>query len=497
MTDDGQPAGVGRLRLLAVNQAAADFYAVQLATPAAKVAQEFLIGRGFTGEHAQQFGIGFAPRGGHALRDHLRRSGFTDEEMQKAGLVRESGWDFFSGRLLWPIRDSAKGVLGFGGRRIFDDDRMPAKYINTPETAIYKKSSVLYGLDLARTHIGRLSQAVVVEGYTDVMAAHLSGVQTAVASCGTAFGDDHAKLLQRLMGDGNHGEIIFTFDGDAAGQKAALKVFAADDKFIAQTYVAVEPSGLDPCDLMQQQGPEAVRELVGRRVPLYEFVMANVVGQYDLDRPDARLLALREAAPLVASIRHSEMVGGYIRELAAMLGSDVEQVRQEVRRAAKSQRRLDSTEDAPNDGFPDPDDMALATQRTVLKLILQTPELVDFERSPLYLQDFTHPAYQAVFTGIAGALAEPGEASWPELVRQHCDPEFESLVVALVVEPLPMEPDERYVASYCANLALQRTNREIAELRSRLQRTNPVKDPDTYRPLWSSLVALETRRKEL
>ena len=118
-------------------------------------------------------------------------------------------------------------MLGFGARRLRDDDRMPAKYLNTPETPLYKKSHVLYGLDLARQQIGKKSQAVVVEGYTDVMAAHLAGVDTAVASCGTAFGDDHARLLRRLMGnhDAFRGEVIFTFDGDAAGQAAALKVF--------------------------------------------------------------------------------------------------------------------------------------------------------------------------------------------------------------------------------------------------------------------------------
>ena len=200
--------------------------------------------------------------------------------------------------MMWPIRDSGRQVVGFGARRLFEDDRMPAKYINTPETLLYKKSHVLYGLDLARTSISKKSQAVVVEGYTDVMAAHLSGVDTAVASCGTAFGDDHARLLRRLMGnhDAFHGEVIFTFDGDAAGQAAALKVFAGDQNFVTQTYVAIEPSGLDPCDLRLQRGEAAVRELVARRVPLYRFVMSNVLKQHDLDRADGRLAALRAAA---------------------------------------------------------------------------------------------------------------------------------------------------------------------------------------------------------
>ncbi len=249
--------------------------------------------------------------------------------------MRTGGWDFFQGRAIWPIKDAGGMVLGFGARKLFDDDRMPAKYLNTPETPVYKKSHVLYGLDMARANIGKKGQAVIVEGYTDVMAAHVSGVDTAVASCGTAFGDDHARMIQRLLGgDAFHGEVVFTFDGDAAGLKAALKVFSGDHHFAAQTYVAVEPTGLDPCDLRLQQGEAAVRELVARRQPLYRFVMGNVIGQYDLDRVDGRLEALRAAAPLVGSIRDNSLVSAYIRELATMLGTDVEEVRKEVSRAS-------------------------------------------------------------------------------------------------------------------------------------------------------------------
>ena len=163
-------------------------------------------------------------------------------------------YDRFRGRLLWPIRDTSGETIGFGARRIFDDDRIEAKYLNTPETTIYKKSHVLYGIDLARRDIARASQAVVVEGYTDVMACHLSGVPTAVATCGTAFGDDHARVVRRLLQDHDEfrGEVIFTFDGDQAGQNAAMKAFERDQSFAGQTYVAVEPSGLDPCDLRLQ-----------------------------------------------------------------------------------------------------------------------------------------------------------------------------------------------------------------------------------------------------
>lgn len=163
-------------------------------------------------------------------------------------------YDRFRGRLIWPIRDIAGDTIGFGARKLYEDDQGP-KYLNTPETTLYKKSQVLYGIDLAKRSIAKDRQLVVVEGYTDVMACHLAGIPTAVATCGTAFGTEHIKIARRLLSDdGTGGEVIFTFDGDAAGQKAALRAFEEDQRFTAQTYVAVEPTGADPCDLRQTRG---------------------------------------------------------------------------------------------------------------------------------------------------------------------------------------------------------------------------------------------------
>ena len=527
ISDDGGPrlpAGL-RVRLMEAHKEAADFFAGQLSTPDALTARQFLAERGFDRAAAEEFGVGYAPRGGRRLGQHLKARGFNEEELITGGLLRRGGYDFFSGRLLWPIRDAGKSVVGFGARRIFDDDRLPAKYINTPETPLYKKSHVLYGLDLARTEIGKRSQAVVVEGYTDVMAAHLSGVRTAVASCGTAFGSDHAKILQRLMGD-QGGEVIFTFDGDAAGQNAALKVFSLDSTFNAPTYVAIEPTGLDPCDLRLQHGEAAVRELVGRRQPLYRFVMSNILSKHDLDRADARVDALREAAPLVASIRDASKVGEYARELAGMLGMDIDTVRQEVNKAAsRSSRRPDDrgveyrrgrqhsdhdhsagqreSKQPAADVLPDPHDRALATERETAKLIIQTPQLCAEDLPQLTAADFTHPAYAAVLRHAqkAAANAPAGDPydDWARRVAMAEDnPWVNTLVIALAVEPMLTEkPSKAYATAYLSKLRLMTVSRQIAQIRSRLQRTNPVEDTATYNRTFSELVVLEAQRKQL
>ena len=383
--------------------------------------------------------------------------------MVAAGLVAigRSAYDRFRGRLLWPIRDASGDTIGFGARRIFDDDKIEAKYLNTPETPIYKKSQVLYGIDLARRDMARSSQAVVVEGYTDVMACHLSGVPTAVATCGTAFGDDHARVLRRFLHDHEEfrGEVIFTFDGDAAGQKAALRAFEGDQNFVSQTYVAVEPDGLDPCDLRIQKGDAAVRELVARRVPLYRFVLANVVGKYDLDRADGRVDAVREAARLVSSIRDKSKVDAFSRELAGhgRRGHRAGPHRGTPRRQPAGRRApssavhrppdRDQPEAPPRQQLPDLRDPRFALERETLKLVVQHPAAVGRSATDVDGNDFTHPTYRAVWELVVaqgGPIAGAGDDGWASRLRDTApDPAVSSAISALGVEPLltAKEPD--------------------------------------------------------
>ncbi len=276
-----------RIRLIEAHQAAAEFYVRALESPEAEIGRKFLAERGFDQEAATHFRVGYSPAGWDHLTRYLRGKGFSDKELITSGLSqdgRRGPIDRFRGRLMWPISDTAGDIVGFGARKLRDDDNGP-KYLNTPETPIYKKSQVLYGIDLAKKDIAKASRAVVVEGYTDVMACHLAGVTTAIATCGTAFGNDHIKILRRLLMDNGSARVIFTFDGDSAGQKAALRAFEDDQKFAAETYIAIAPDGMDPCDLRLVKGDDAVRDLVEPRTPLFEFALRQIVGRYDLETP--------------------------------------------------------------------------------------------------------------------------------------------------------------------------------------------------------------------
>lgn len=518
---DDRPKGPARQRLIEAHKVAQQFYAEHLGSADAIVARQFLSERGFDQAAAETFGIGFAPREGEALFKHLRQKAFSQEELVAAGLVAvgRSAYDRFRGRLLWPIRDASGDTIGFGARRIFDDDKIEAKYLNTSETAIYKKSHVLYGIDLARRDMARSSQAVVVEGYTDVMACHLAGVTTAVATCGTAFGEDHSRVLRRFLNDHEEfrGEVIFTFDGDAAGQKAALKAFDGDQNFVSQTYVAVEPDGLDPCDLRIKKGDAAVRELVARRVPLYRFVLSNVVRRYDLDRADGRIDALRESARLVSSIRDRSKVDAFAREIAGMIGVDMEEARAEVRRAANRRpapaqvqhRRgepAEATEQQPpppRNPVPDLRDPRFSIERETLKLVIQHPMAIGRTTSDVGVEDFTHPTYRAVWELIAaagGPVAGSGDEGWANRLRDAAtDPETVSAISALGVEPLlaAKEVDAAYIALYVFRLLELTALRRIAEVKSRLQRTNPVENPQDYNRMFGELAALEQHRRSL
>jgi DNA primase len=496
-----------RTRLVEAHKVAAAFYAEQLVSPDARIGRDFLSERGFDAEAARHFGVGYAPKGWDALTTHLRQRGFTDAELLAGGLVSQGNrgpYDRFRGRLVWPIRDLGGEVIGFGARKLYDDDDGP-KYLNTPETPIYKKSQVLYGIDLARRDISKQQQAVIVEGYTDVMACHLAGIPTAVATCGTAFGSEHIKVLRRLLMDDDQmrGSVIFTFDGDAAGQKAALRAFEEDQRFVTQTYVAVEPTGLDPCDLRLQHGDAAVLALVDRRVPLFEFAVRSVLKAYDLETAEGRIGALREAAPIVAQIRDTALRPEYTRRLAGWLGMDVATVQAAVSGGRRPAQAPEPPPAAPRPSAAPRRDLGPIVEREALKCALQEPGAVADWYASVEDAAFTHPSARRVHQAITGAGSPRADLSgllWIDAVLEAAeDDEVRRLVRELAVEPLPADAgrDVQYAVGVIARLLELDASRRIDDLKGRLQRLDPAAEAEAHQRTFADLLALEDYRRSL
>jgi DNA primase len=498
------PSG-NRSRLISANALAAKFYQDQLNTsPLAAHTRELMTKRGFDKSACEKFGVGYAPDEWDGLTKFLRSEGYTIDELETAGLSKmgqRGPIDKFRNRLIWPIRDISGDVVGFGARKLASDEEdQGPKYLNTSETPIYKKSQVLYGLDMAKKEIAKKRQVVIVEGYTDVMAAQLAGITTAVATCGTAFGADHIRIIRRLLMDDDafRGEVIFTFDGDAAGQKAALRAFSEDQKFVTQTFVAVEPDGLDPCDLRQQKGDLALRDLIAKRVPLFEFAIRTELGLHKLDSAEGRVNALNATAPLVAQIRDKSLRPEYSRLLAGWLGVEVELVTAAVNQGLKKQTQ--NTTNAPTDEAaptvqwrPNPQEPRLILEREVLKARLQMPSLIS-NWNQIEANAFTHPAYSQ----LAAIISAHPEQSSVE-IADVADENMRSLFTELNVEPIRADGEVtgHYVESIVARLREVAISRSIAELKSSLQRLNPVESEAEYTAAFSTLVALETTRRGL
>jgi DNA primase len=539
-----------RRRLLAAHQAASEFFSERLLGADADTARAFLSSRGFEAADAERFAIGYAPADWDVLTRHLRGRGYTDRELLAGGLAsqgRRGLIDKFRGRLIWPIRDLSGEVIAFGARKLSDSDDGP-KYLNTPETPLFHKSSVLYGADLAKREIAQRRQAVIVEGYTDVMACHLAGVGTAVATSGTAFGEGHIAILRRLLMDSSQfrGEVIFTFDGDAAGQRAALRAFDTEQKFVTQTFVTVQRDGLDPCDLRLKHGDAAVRELVAQRVPLYEFKVRSVIDRYDRETAEGRLAALDEAAPIVAGIKDRGLRKVYAVNLDRWLGlMDEELVLARIsergvasRRAGSRPRRDAVPPRAAQAGRPegsageqaaaaeqqdpaaayDAADPVVNLERQALKLAVQRPELCGAAFDGLGPDDFTvgvHVAVRELLAGCGGVAAAAGEGNaaaggaaaarspreWAEQLRDAAPNDAaRAFLTRLAVEPLEVaradgEPDARYADAVLARVEELSVSRQIAAVKSRLQRLSPVAETASYNRMFGDLVALEERRK--
>ena len=497
--------GSKRTRLLEACEEAQRFFVSQILTKEALPARKLLGGRNFSQADCERFGCGYAPQGWDNLVRHLASKGFTQKEILDAGLARQGQrgiYDYFRGRVTWPIRDSTGRTLGFGARKLYEDDQIAAKYINTPDTQLYRKTQVLYGIDLAKSAIVKKRQVVIVEGYTDVMAMHLAGIDTAIATCGTAFGAEHAKIVRRLIADDSLGavqlvgplkvkdqplssRIVFTFDGDAAGQKAALHAFGLDSAFLSQTFVAVADDNLDPCDLRIKRGNEAVRALIDHAEPLYDFVIKTAIGRFDTTYTTGQMGAVKAVAPLIAQIRDRSLLDLYSRKAVRQIGVDLDIMQREVRDARRklqvrdedayapkrrfagnagaaveprmeqganpyanpSARKALEHRDAAEQSYYRIDDAVFICEQQFMATLIQVPLAVDPTLfASLTLSSFMTPVFRTLFQAVAAAgglpSADTPQGLWMHNLTKAGGPMLESVINELAVMPLPLPPSD-------------------------------------------------------
>lgn len=496
--EHGNARSSKRARLLAANEQAQAFFLQHIQSNEAQAARDLLQGRNFTQEQWERFGCGYAPDGWDNLVRYLSTQGFTHQELLDAGLARQGQrgiYDYFRGRLTWPIRDSTGRTLGFGARKLYENDTIQAKYINTADTTLYHKTQVLYGIDIAKEQIVKKRQVVIVEGYTDVMACHLAGVDTAVATCGTAFGAEHAKIIRRLIMDDSLGAIqfvgpqrvagqelssrvVFTFDGDAAGQKAALHAFGLDSAFLTQTFVAVADHNLDPCDLRIQRGDDAVRALVRNSQPLYDFVIDTVIRRFDTSYATGQMGAVHAVAPLIAQIRDYSLLDLYMRKAVRQIGVDLDMMRTQVQSARRklnirdedayvnrhvlqdfqSAKRAQSVGNqaaqrmqalrsaAQNQQYYRVDDTVFMCEQQFMAVLLQLPLAFQTQLfAQLSLNNFITPIFRTLFQAFiaAGGLPQTliSQGLWIHTLTKTAGPALERAITQLAVMPLPLAAD--------------------------------------------------------
>ncbi|MDS1271221.1 DNA primase [Lipingzhangella sp. LS1_29] len=500
-----------RQRLLEAHRVAAEFYAEQLLTSRAHEARQFLKDRGFTRADAEHFGVGYAPPGWEVLTSHLRQKGFTDAEIMLGGLAsqgRRGPYDKFRNRLVWPVREITGEVVGFGARRLDPEDTGP-KYLNTQETPIFKKSSLLYGLDLARREISRRAQVIVVEGYTDVMACHLAGEKTAVATCGTAFSSGHVQLLRRLVGGPSSGSsVIFTFDGDAAGHKAAVRAFEEARGEFTHTYAAIQPDGLDPCDLRLERNDAGLQALIDAKRPLSEVVMENQVARFDVNTIEGQLAAIDAAAPALATVQDPDAWEKTVQWLARQVKeTNLDLVKRRVRVGASAQpghRQDEETQQRPAPATRartyDLRDPTVRRERQALKLAIQFPHLARSfdELDPTAFTVREHQAMHELIRGRGGVAAVEYPQRWGLDLYDAAPNEVQAaFLTELASEPIEVDGElsEQAATEILRRIRLDVVSRQIAEIRAQLERQDQQGDPEEYNRVFVELMTLQERKR--
>ncbi|MGH2653331.1 MAG: DNA primase [Actinomycetota bacterium] len=454
----------------------------------AEAARAYLASRGISREAVERFSIGYAPGYPDFLLRRMARE-HSPEILVEAGLAmtdpRGGTRDRFRARIMFPIHDLSGQAVGFGARLLEGDG---PKYLNSPETPVYRKSHLLYNLHRAKGEMSKTARAYVVEGYTDVIALDQAGIPTGVATCGTALGESHFEVLRRFAR-----QAVLAFDSDEAGARAAARAYDFHERYPVEALVLVLPEGLDPADLVKERGPEAFATLADQAIPLVEFMLRRTLQDRDLTGPDGQARAVQEALPIVAGLQDSVRRSQYAGLLADLAGVSPSAVLLELERrpaeAARPRQRaaVGQEPDRPR-RVVEARTPAREVEKEALKLVAQHPDMTEELRHDLEEDLFTTERYRKAFAFLRSHIGTPAD-----LAGRAQEMGLGELIAEVTVEPLKGEPRQDYAERVFFRLQEMGLKRRIDTMRKRLERLNPVTDADTFDPLFKELADLTSR----
>lgn len=480
-----------RNRLIDAHREALEYYHAHLMKSAeAKKARDYLTGRKLTPDSIRHFKVGWSPSGWDSLAKHLKGKGFTEDELTEAGLGlrTEKGTiiDRFRGRVMFPIFDVTGEPRAFGARKLLESDDGP-KYLNSSESPIYKKGSVLYALNYAKADMVKSDVAIMVEGYTDVIALHQEGIPLAVATCGTALGLEHFQALSRFT---TH--VVISLDGDSAGQAAAER--AVERAYLdsqgrnMDLRVLSLPAGSDPADFVTVRGGEAFRILLHESIPVVEFRLVSRLAGVDLSEPEGRARGLRACLSVLSQVSDELVRSEYTKWVAERCGLDYDLVFLEVRKALRGGR-------APGPAGVRKTSSEVSKEREALKIAIQHPELAAEHLGRLTADDFQVRTHRTAWEMVVRGETDASHS------HDNDDKEVRDLINRLSVEPVEGvpdgEPSDRLIEEIFTRLEEFAVTRQITEVKARLEKINPVENPHEHMALFKELVDLEAAKRRI
>ncbi|MDP9343712.1 MAG: DNA primase [Actinomycetota bacterium] len=463
--------------------------------PEASEARAYLAGRGFDQEAVVQFQIGYAPGYPDFLLRRLSPR-FGSDTLVEAGLALKDGSgavrDRFRGRITFPVHDLSGQAVGIGARLVASVEGQP-KYLNSPETPVYRKGKVLYNLNRAKAAVTRSGQAVVVEGYTDVIALARAGVETAVATCGTALGEEHFHLLSRFAQ-----RVVLAFDSDEAGARAAMRAYQFHETYPLETRVLVLPEGLDPADFVRTKGGEAFLELAGDAIPLVEYMLDRSLSGHDLRSVEGRARGVRAGLPFVAGLTDPVRREEYAHLLADRAGVSSSAVMLELKQSDGGRADAGPMAGPGAATRTDPDAPAAArvspqdrVERQMLRMLAQSEEVFEAVAGEVSDEHFERAQHRRLFE-----LLVKGRGDVRSLVAELDDERLSAALAALATGPVEGELTASHARRLALGLQENLLKRRIAEIRTRLQRLNPLTSPE-YEALFEELIAREEERRKV